>query len=175
MTAFNLFAGFGYLFIDPLFYQPAGRNLGDWKIIVELLGGGWNVRLPISLIGAAGVLWGFFWVGRNAHAFLPETQPARFHTALRMLLIPYVVICLIFTALAYAGPVREIAPIIAIKYWLGFFGVGWGGFMAGLWIQALVKLKRSSLPESIQWGWVASALVLLASAWFILLPTLHFR
>ena len=173
MAAFNLFAGFGYLFIDPLFYQPDGTNLGDWKRIVGLLGGGWNVRLPIILIGAAGVLWGFFWVGRNAHAFLPEAQPARFHTALRLLLVPYIVICLIFTILAYAGPIREIAPITAIKYWFGFFGVGWGAFMSGLWIQAMAGLKRSELPGSIQWAWVAASTLLLLIAIFVLLPTIH--
>src|SRR5688572_23551240 len=52
LAAYNTFAGFGYLFTDPLFYKSGGENLGDWKQIVDLLGGGWNVRLPISLIGA---------------------------------------------------------------------------------------------------------------------------
>ena len=174
MAAFNLFAGFGYLFIDPLFYRPDGTNLGDWKRIVALLGGGWNVRLPITLVGAAGVLWGFFWVGGNAHAFLPEIQPTRFHTALRLLLVPYVVICLIFTILAYAGPIKEIAPIITIKYWLGFFGIGWGAFMSGLWIQAPAGLRRSDLPGSLHWGWAITSILMLLVAVFVLLPTIHF-
>ena len=174
MAALNLFAGFGYLFTDPLFYQRDGRNLGDWKFVVELLGGGWNVRLPIALVGAAGVLWGFMWVGRNAHAFLPGDKPTRLQTSIRLLLIPYIAISLIFTLLAFAGPVKEIAPIIAIKYWFGFFGIGWGAFMAGMWISAPAELGRSEVSRSIHWGWVTASILLLGIAVFILLPTIQF-
>ena len=173
-TAFNLFGGFGYLFTDPLFYQRGGENLGDWKKIVDMLGGGWNVRLPIALIGAAGVLWGFMWVGRNAHAFLPKEKPERLRTALILLLLPYIVVSLIFTILAFMGPVKIIAPIIAIKYFFGFFGLGWGAFMSGMWIQPSPSLERSGLPESIRWEWVGAAGALLVIAAFVLLPTIHF-
>jgi hypothetical protein len=175
LTAYNLFAGFGYLFTDPLFYQPGGENLGDWKKIVDMLGGGWNVRLPISLIGAAGVLWGFFWVARNAHAFIPDDQPERFRYALLLLLLPYLVNNAIFITLAVVGGLPpEVVPIVAIQYIFGYFGIGWGAFMAGLWIPAPAGLERSALPDSIPWGWVASSLVLLAIAAFVLLPTVHF-
>ena len=51
LAAYNLFSGFGYLFTDPLFYSPGGENIGDWKKIVSLLGGGWGIRAIISLIG----------------------------------------------------------------------------------------------------------------------------
>lgn len=173
MAALNLFAGFGYLFTDPLFYQRGGENLGDWKKVVDMLGGDWNVRLPIALIGAAGVLWGFIWVGRNAHAFLPTEKPARLQTSIRLLLLPYIFISLIFTMLAFAGPVKEIALIIAIKYWFGFFGIGWGAFMSGMWIQAPAGIERSALPESIQWSWVIISVILFAIAALILLPTIQ--
>jgi len=174
LTAYNLFAGFGYLFVDSLFYQPGGENLGDWKKIVEMLGGGWNVRLPISLIGAAGVLWGFFWVGRNAHAFLPAEKPERFRFALLLLFVPYVLFSALFTTLAAFGPLPSaIIPILAISYWFGDFGIGWGAFMSGLWIQAPAGLERSAMPETIRWGWVSASIGLLFISIFILLPTIQ--
>ena len=175
LTAYNLFAGFGYLFTDPLFYQRGGKNLGDWKKIVDMLGGGWNVRLPISLIGAAGVLWGFIWVGRNAHAFLPADKPERFRSALWLLLFPYITINLIFTAFAIFGPLPdEIVVIVSIQYWFGYFGIGWGAFMSGLWIQAPASLERSEVSESIQWSWVTASIILILITLFVLLPTIHF-
>lgn len=174
MTVFNLFGGFGYLFTDPLFYQRGGENLGDWKKIVDMLGGGWNVRLPITLIGAAGVLWGFMWTGKNAHAFLPAEKPERFRTALVLLMLPYIAISLIFSTLAFTTPYPELGPIIAIKYFFGFFGLGWGAFMAGMWIKPSPVLERSELPQFIQTRWFATAVLLLAMAVFVLLPTLNF-
>lgn len=175
LTAYNLFAGFGYLFTDPLFYQRGGENLGDWKKIVDMLGGGWNVRLPISLIGAAGVLWGFFWVARNAHAFIPAEKPERFRYAILLLLVPYLVNDAIFITLAAVGGLpSEIVPIVAIQYIFGYFGIGWGAFMAGLWISPPAGLERSTVPESVPWGWAAASLVLLAIAAFVLLPTVQF-
>jgi hypothetical protein len=157
MAALNLFAGFGYLLTDPLFYRRDGENLGDWKRIVDLLGGGWSVRLPIALLGAAGVLWGLFWVGRNAHAFLPADQPARLHTAIRLLLIPYILISLIFTLLAFAGPLPEVAPVIATKYWFGFFGVGWGAFMAGMTITRRTPAGAGGAAHAVAVAWRAAA------------------
>lgn len=175
LTAYNLFAGFGYLLTDPLFYQPGGENLGDWKKIVDMLGGGWNVRLPISLIGAVGVLWGFFWVARNAHAFIPAEKPARFHYALLLLLLPYIVNNLLFITASTIGPLPpEIVPIVFIQYIFGYFGIGWGAFMSGLWVQAPTGLERSEVPESIQWGWITSSVILLAISIFVLLPTFQF-
>ena len=174
LTVYNLFAGFGYLFTDPLFYQPGGENLGDWKKIVDMLGGSWAVRILISLIGAGGVLWGFFWVSRNAHAFIPSEKPERFQSALFLLLLPYISNNVLFTILVLTGPLPpEIVPNAIITTWFANFGIGWGAFMSGLWIQAPAGLERSVVPESIQWGWVITSIVLLAIASFILLPTIQ--
>lgn len=175
LAAYNLFTGFGYLFTDPLFYNPDSQNLGDWKRVVDFLGGGWNARLPISLLGAAGVLWGFFWVSRNAHAFLPEEQPERFQYAILLLLVPYLVISTLFTAFGASGFLpAEIVPIIAIQYFFGYFGIGWGAFMAGKWIRPKQGLQHTPLKDSLQSGWILTAVILLSVAVFILLPTLHF-
>ena len=174
LTAYNLFAGFGYLFTDPLFYQPGGENLGDWKKIVAMLGGDWAARIPISLIGAAGTLWGFFWVARNAHAFIPSEKPGRFQFALLLLLVPYIVNDVIFITLSAVGPLPpEVVPVVSIQYIFGYFGIGWGAFMSGLWIQAPAGLERSAVAESIQWGWVITSTALLAIAYFVLLPTIQ--
>lgn len=65
-AAYNLFMGFGYLFVAPLFYQPGSEQVGDWQKVIQLLGGSWAVRIPILLVGVGGVLWGFFWLARAA-------------------------------------------------------------------------------------------------------------
>src|SRR5262245_43252859 len=97
-AAFSLLSGFGYLMFDPLFYNPRGPNLGDWKEIVGLLGGTWAVRAPIAAIGGAGVLFGFFWLPRAALGFrIDGLTPADKRPFLvRMLLLPYLFINAVF-------------------------------------------------------------------------------
>jgi hypothetical protein len=171
LAAYNTFTGFGYLFTDPLFYQPGGENLGDWKQIVDILGGGWNVRLPIVLIGAAGTLWMFIWIGRNAHAFLTED---RMKSAMQLLLMPYLVWNITMVVLGLFLPYPEISIIIAIHYFFGYFGIFWGTFMAGKWINPRADLPRTPIPNTLEPVWALTALLLLAIAAFVLLPTMNF-
>jgi hypothetical protein len=171
MAAYNTFTGFGYLFTDPLFYQQGGENLGDWKQIVDILGGGWNVRLPISIVGAAGTLWMFIWIGRNAHAFLTEE---RMKSAVQLLLVPYLVWNITTVVLGMFLPYPEISIIIAIHYFFGYFGIFWGTFMSGLWIKPASDLVRTPLAETLDPVWSIAALLLLAIASFVLLPGLKF-
>src|SRR5262249_24471830 len=90
-TAYSLFAGFGYLMTDPIFYKP-GTNIADWKKVVEFLGGGWGVRLPIIAIGAAGVLWGYFWLPKSVLKFSLKAaeQSDRLKFLFRLLVVPYI-------------------------------------------------------------------------------------
>ncbi|WP_322513048.1 hypothetical protein [Chloroflexus sp.] len=71
-AAYSLFMSFGYLFTDPLFYQPGGAQLGDWKQVIDQLGDSWVVRAPILLIGAGGVVWEFFRLMRTALRFAAD-------------------------------------------------------------------------------------------------------
>jgi hypothetical protein len=171
LTAYNTFTGFGYLFTDPLFYQRGGENLGDWKKIIDLLGGGWNVRLPIALIGAAGTLWMFLWVGRNAHAFFTEE---RMKSAVQFLLIPYFVWNIFMVTLGFFLPYPEISIVIAIHYFFGYFGVFWGTFMAGKWMKPKQELVPSPISDNLESGWLIAAGVLILAAVFVLLPTIQF-
>jgi hypothetical protein len=171
LAAYNTFAGFGYLFTDPLFYEPGGENLGDWKQIVDLLGGGWNVRLPISLLGAAGTLWMFFWIAHNAHAFLTEE---RMKSAIQLLLVPYLVWNVTMVVFSLLLPYPELSIVVAIQCFFGYFGVFWGTFMAGKWINPSAGLIRTPLAEELEPVWALTALLLLAISAFVLLPTLNF-
>lgn len=171
LALYNTFTGFGYLFTDPLFYQRGGENLGDWKKIIDMLGGGWNARLPIALIGAAGTLWMFLWVGRNAHAFFTEE---RMKSAIQLLLVPYLVWNTVMVMLGFFLPFPEISIIIAIHYFFGYFGIFWGTFMAGIWMKPKQGLTVSHLPEEIQTGWLVTSCILLIAAIFIFLPTIKF-
>jgi hypothetical protein len=171
LAAYNTFTGFGYLFTDPLFYQPGGENLGDWKQIVDMLGGGWNVRLPISLVGAAGTLWMFFWIGRNAHAFLTGE---RMKSAIYLLLVPYLVWNITMVVFSLFLPYPELSVIVAIHGFFGYFGIFWGTFMAGKWIDPHANLVRTPLPDTLEPVWAICALLLIAIAAFVLLPTLNF-
>ncbi len=173
LAAYNTFTGFGYLFTDPLFYQKGGENLGDWKKIVDMFGGGWNVRLPIALIGAAGTLWMFMWIGHNAQAFITD-QTQRMKTCVQLMLVPYLVWNLVIVALGSFLPFPEISVIIAIHYFFGYFGIFWGTFMAGIWIQIKGEFTRTELQESLQINWLVSAIILLLIAIFILLPNINF-
>lgn len=174
-TAYNIFAGFGYLFADPLMYQRGGENLSDWERIITMLGGGWEARIPILLIGAAGMLGGFFWVGQNAHVFIPAKQPARFQAALLLLLLPYFIWNGFFTLLAYLNPFKPIATSIAVQYWFGYFGIGWGAFMAGRWLSPRLHLIRSELSETLAINWILTALAMFLVTIFVLLTTIQIR
>ena len=113
----------------------------------------------------------FIWIGRNAQAFLTEE---RMKSAVQLLLIPYLVWNLIMVALGYFLPHPEISIIIAIHYFFGYFGIFWGTFMAGKWINPPANLVRTPVPDLVDPVWVTAAALLLAIAIFVLLPTLKF-
>jgi hypothetical protein len=72
VSAYSWFMGFGYLFFDPIFAAPG--SAGDWARVVMFFGGGWEVRSPVIVIGGAGIVAGYFWVGKAAMRF---TAPSR--------------------------------------------------------------------------------------------------
>ena len=67
-AAISWIAGFGYLFIDAIFFSPGGSNIGDWRKVIALFGGSWSVRLPILAIGLAGTLATYVWMPKDGAA-----------------------------------------------------------------------------------------------------------
>jgi hypothetical protein len=178
LAAYSLFAGFGYLMVDPLFYRP-GQSLGDWKQVVAWFGGGWEVRFPLILGGAAGTLWAMTWLSRSTLRFLagPVDRVARVRLALVLLLVPYVGVNFMLTVLSLWHPIGVQGTVIALlKYWSGYVGFFWGFFIAGYWMRApLPFADATDLPDRPGPSWWIAAGVSLGIAVFVLLPTVHFR
>src|SRR5205814_10680022 len=105
VAAYSFFTGFGYLLLDPLCYTP-GNDLGDWRQMISLLGAGWELRIPLIIVGVAGYIWAFFWLTRSALQFGERTheQKERIRLALPLLLVPYVVVNIVFTTLSFWHP-----------------------------------------------------------------------
>ncbi len=173
-AGFSLLAGFGYLMVDPLFYRPGGGNLGDWQKIVDLLGGTWAVRAPISAVGAAGVLLVFFWLPRAVMKLGDGSieRTSRVSLARTLLLVPYLVVCTVLTVMALWHPLGMNGLVLmAMKYWMGFSAFFWGFFIAGYWAKLEQPISNPTpLPAGPARGWIAGAAVGLVVASALLLP-----
>ncbi len=177
-AGYNLFMGFGYLFVDPLFFQPGSGQVGDWQKVIQYLGGSWAVRLPILLVGVAGILWGFFWLARAALRFAGDAsdKTERVRVSLPLLLVPYIAINVLFSTLAIWHPLGGQGMfIVAFHYWFGYIGFFWGFFLAAYWLDFHKPLPNPvALPEQAKpaW-WIASGITFLLAV-VVLLPTLWF-
>jgi hypothetical protein len=136
------------------------------------------VRLPLLLIGAVGILWGFFWLARSALRFADDAsdKAERVRVALPLLLVPYLAINVLFTVLAIWHPLGGQGMfIVAFQYWFGYVGFFWGFFLAAYWLDIHKPLPNPvALPEQPQpvW-WIAAGLVFLLAV-AVLLPTIWF-
>ena len=177
LGAFSLFTGFGYLLFDPLFYAP-GADLGDWRRIVSMLGGGWEVRIPLIALGAAGVLFGFFWLAYSALKFDPRSnEPShRSALALAVLMVPYLIVNTVFTVLSFGHPLGADGTVLTVlQYWLGNIGLFWGFFLAGYWLSVKAPpADPSPLPNEIDRRLVGLAALAFVATVAVLLPTTTF-
>lgn len=176
--AYSLFMGFGYLMTDPLFYQSGVSRYGDWKQVIAMLGGGWEVRLPILAVGTAGWVWSCFWLGRAALRFgeaLPD-RPQRLRLAQALLLIPYIAINLLFTVLSFWHPLGAEGVFITIsQYWGGYAGFIWAFFLAAYWLKITAPFSDvSPLPNRVSLAWMFLAVAALGIAVAVLLPSVYF-
>ncbi len=177
-AGYSMFMGFGYLFVDPLFYQPGGEQVGDWRKVIDMLGGSWGLRIPILLVGVGGILWGFFWLARSALRFAADAtdKVERLRVSLPLLLVPYLVINVLFTVLSFWHPLgADGVFVVVFQYWFGYIGFFWGFFLAAYWLDVNKPLSDPvTLPNHPQpvW-WIASGLTLLLAV-VILLPTIWF-
>lgn len=168
LAAFNLFTGFGYLMTNALFYSAEAA--GDWNRVITHLGGGWGVRLPILLVGVAGTAYGFFWVPRAAQQFVadPVDRSQRIAVGRAVLLVPYLAISALMTALAVGHPLGSAngVVIVGLHYWFGYFALGWGFPMSAFWLTGNLPSRDDTTPLPAGWspGWnTVAALLLLAS------------
>lgn len=144
--------------------------------MIAFLGGGWEVRLPILLVGAAGSLFGFFWTPYAAvrlgcgHV----DRPSRVRLALSLLLLPYLAVSTVFTILALWHPLGgDGLVLVFLKYWFGYIGFFWGFFITAFWADFKEPIRGlSPLPDRPSPPWTIAALVALGAAIGLLLPQL---
>ncbi len=178
LAGFSMFMGFGYLLVDPLLYRQGGEQLGDWWKVLDLLGGSWAVRIPLMVVGAAGALFGFYFLAKSTLRFTPDgtDKKERLRVALPLLLIPYLVIAVLFTLLAVWHPLgAEGVFVVALQYWFGYIGFFWAFFLAAYWLDVKAPLENTlALPGKLSTAWVVAAGCVLVLSVAVLLPTLWF-
>ncbi|MCZ7567715.1 MAG: hypothetical protein M5U01_03840 [Ardenticatenaceae bacterium] len=178
VAGYSLLTGFGYLLFDGIFFQPGGQNVGDWKKVLELVGGNWIVRFVVILIGLGGSLWVFFWLPRSALCFGEEMtdQRQRVRLMLRLLMLPYVAINTLFTVLSFWHPLGGDGVIITVmQYWFGYVAFFWAFLIASYWTQATTPPPDTTpLAADFNWRWGVGAAVAVGLAILVLLPTIYF-
>ena len=166
LGAYSLFSGFGYLLVDPLFASES--SVGDWAKVTMLLGGSWAVRVPIILVGAAGTVYGYFWMGRAAERFLwvdAADASARRRAGLVLCVAPYLFVNLVFSLLTFEHPVGVEGMVATLlKFWLGFGGFVWAYLIVFQW-SAYAGPYPDASPLTNR---LSPALPLLALAWLAL-------
>lgn len=174
-AGYNLFMGFGYLLVDSAFFSHGDDQVGDWQKVIHILGGSVAVRFFFGLVGAAGVLWGFFWVARSTLRFVVdfENKSERVRVALMTLLVPYLAVNSVVTLLAFWHPLGiQGMALVALQYWFGYVGYLWGFFLAGYWLDKKPSgVGPLETPSGRQPAWWALAFVGLVMAIGLVLPT----
>ncbi|MEM7404034.1 MAG: hypothetical protein AAF458_02020 [Pseudomonadota bacterium] len=157
------FSGFGYLLVDPFLASPDAT--GDWAKVTMLLGGGWDVRLSIAAIGAAGTVGGYFVFGQLALQIVVPRMERRKNGA-TVLVLPYILVGVVFSLLTYWHPVGT-AGVVAVmmKLWLGHSGLFWAFFIKFVCdtVEAPAG-RRTSIPARLQIGWVVTALIIISGS-----------
>jgi hypothetical protein len=157
LSAYMLMAGFGYLFVDALFYNPDAPYLPDWQFVIQALGGGWDVRIPILIVGVVGLLGVFFWLPNAALRFVtdPTDKEIRQNEMRRLTLLPYIVVNIIFTVMGITHPFgAEGILFIILPYWFGYIALFWAFFIGGLWTDVKAQFadaERLSTPATPSW------------------------
>lgn len=174
--AYSLFSGFGYLFFDPLF--AGSQSIGDWARVVMMLGGGWEIRIPITLVGAAGTIYGYFWMGKAAQQFIAADtpRPEFLRAGRRLCLWPYIIINLVFSVLAIWHPVG-LAGIVAslLKLWFGFIGFFWAFMIRFVWMKPAGPFEViTPVPAALNTQWAVTTALILVAVCIIFLPGIQF-
>jgi hypothetical protein len=173
-AGFCLLSGFGYLMVDALFFEADDSNVTDWQKVIQYLGGGWEVRLPVLLAGAAGSLFPFFWLPNAALRFTDATlsRDVRVRISAGVLLIPYLTVSILLTCLAVWHPLGPGGfVLVTLKTWVGYSAFFWSFLIAGYWAKVGESMpRRSPLPARPGRRWLLAALAGVCVAAILLLP-----
>ena len=172
VVAFSWFAGFGYLLSDPIFANE--NSNGDWAKVIMYLGGSWSVRLPILLVGAAGYGWAIHWLALHSRDIATSADEGVVRKIVVMLVVPYFVVNVLFTAISFWHPVPELRLKVALLgCWLGNFGLfaaAVGVFFQWRSLRTVSCDDAVSVPNIISWGAVVFAGAMYAVSAFFAYP-----
>jgi uncharacterized membrane protein len=148
IAAYMLMTGFGYFFVDALFYAPDAPFFPDWQYVIHTLGGGWEVRLPLLVVGTVGSLGVFFWLPNSALRFVsaPTEKDVRQREMLLLALVPYLAVNGILTVLGFSHPlgVQGVVTVI-FQYWFGYIALFWAYFIGGMWTDVKANFADASV------------------------------
>ncbi|HNZ67418.1 MAG: hypothetical protein KBC30_07180 [Planctomycetes bacterium] len=126
-ASFSLFSGFGYLFFDAVVINE--HSVGDWSQVLLLLGNPLWLRIILFVIGSAGIVWGYFWMGKHAQYFQIQGLSKK-QSGFVLCVGAYLFVNIIFTALSVFHPLGNVGIMVVIfKSWLGFSGFFWAFFI----------------------------------------------
>ncbi|MGI6072966.1 MAG: hypothetical protein ACOX75_08210 [Lachnospiraceae bacterium] len=177
LMGYNMLMGFGYMMIDALIYSPGAA--GDWKSVLDMYNGSLALRIPLGIVGVAGVLFTYFRLAYEIYSFVddPDSKEQRRAAAARIYLVPYIVWGVVYTILGIWHPLEMNGFIInAMMVIMGFCGFLWAFLFSVHWLKPPKKLPPKTalvLKPSIPWL-VISALILIFEA-AVLLPTVYFK
>jgi hypothetical protein len=153
VAGFHGMMGFGYFLFDGIFYTPGA--LGDWKAVLDLLDGNLILRISIIMIGLAGYMALFFWLGKAPLTFLTSKQrleaKERLPLGLKVLILPYILSVLFNVPLAFWHPLGfpEGFFVVFFQYIFGYSGFITGFFMFWIWLEPkpFISVTEVSLGE----------------------------
>lgn len=178
LAGYMLMTGFGYFMVDALFYAPDAPFFPDWQYVIHLLGGGWDVRLPLLLIGVVGLLGVFFWLPNAALRFVttPTDKAVRVREMLLLTLVPYVVVNVVLTVLSISHPLGIQGVVLAVfQYWFGYIALFWAFFIGGQWTNVKADFKdATAIAHPVLPVWLMASAALWAVLAFIMVPGIWF-
>ena len=172
---FSAATGFGSLMFDPLF-ASAADNVGDYKVVVEELGGGVVIRIVLVAVGGAGwvatmfalamLTWGFVGTPAGPDGEVRPDRPERQRTAVAVLLAPYLAACVFFSILVVPSHPLGASGVVAtlLQYWLGYSLFIWATGLSGTWLKlGAVPLAVTPLPVTHRAALVTGAVAVVAA------------
>lgn len=171
LAAYQLMTGFGYFFIDALLYAPDAPFFPDWQRVIHELGGGWDIRLPLLLVGTGGLLIIFFWLPPMLLRFVsdPTDKATRGREMFTLAMLPYLIVNGVLMVLAFSHPLGVQGVVtVAMQYWMGYIPLFWAYFIGGMWTDVSSSYKDASqlstrLPAWLITGATAIGLIAIAT------------
>jgi len=177
-SAYSLLTASSNLVVNALLYQPGAKPLGDWEVVLSAIGGGLLARFAVGLLGAAGIVWVYFWLVHSTLRFGKEVMESHQRAGLAgpLLMEPYLMINAIFLLLSIWNPFGFGGfRLIVLQYGVGYavFPVAFFGVVYWTRVRTPPQNATPLLPQA-NWPWRVGAAVTLAIVAAVLLPTIYF-